>query len=323
MWGGGWAEEQWAEEEDPNYVQFGEDEEASGGGMDDSGVFMGQDGAAMDHYGGPPMGGMGWGPQGPGIMQAMQGMQGMGGMGGMRGAMGRGRGAERFAPLAEREGGMGGMEGGMRFQGFRGAPGGPRGFMRGGRGPGAFMPRGMMGPPRPMGPPRYGFGQMGGMMGRPGGGVRGARGNRGGFHEESYESFMARKQGLASPASPAFTIGSAGGEEFKQAFVQVGAGRGWAANGTGWGKVARQHVRPVRRARAGGGWWMVDDGMTASDGAPMQELDQAVVKRVLNHHLQVALPTGETATGVGDNKKVAKANAARGEIKSGSRLTLF
>ena len=76
---------------------------------------------------------------------------------------------------------------------------------------------------RGMGATRFGFGSMGAMFGR--GGFRGGRGNSGGFHEESFESFQAR----CNPKA-AFTIGAEGNEAFKNQFRGMGNSvRGWAA----------------------------------------------------------------------------------------------
>ena len=210
---------------------------------DNSGVFMGGDGTAMD-YGGEMMEEMGGGMMEE--MGAMGGMMGpMGGMmmGGMevaqrgstRGSRGaNSRGGEYFPP---RRGVLN-----QRFPWSQGVPGGPRGKggrgHRGQRGQGGpslgnanLTPLGggnpMGGGMRGMGSTRFGFGSMGMMFGR--GGFRGGRGNSGGFHEESLESFQAR----CNPQA-AFTIGAEANEAFKNQFRGMGtrnsvAIRGWGA----------------------------------------------------------------------------------------------
>ena len=90
---------------------------------------------------------------------------------------------------------------------------------------------------RGMGATRFGFGSMGAMFGR--GGFRGGRGNSGGFHEESFESFQAR----CNPQA-AFTIGVEANEAFKNQFRGIGARgsiRGWAAQ-----PPLKKKVAPVR-----------------------------------------------------------------------------
>lgn len=44
---------------------------------------------------------------------------------------------------------------------------------------------------------------------------------------------------------------------------------------------------------------------------PRQVVDKQVVARVLSHHLQVALPSGECIVGQANSKKEAKQTAAR------------
>merc|ERR1719400_911481 len=165
----------------------------------------------------------------------------------------------------------------QRFPWSQGVPGGPRGKGgrggRGGRGQGGpnlgnanLTPLGgnpMSGGMRGMGATRFGFGSMGAMFGR--GGFRGGRGSSGGFHEESFESFQAR----CNPQA-AFTIGAEANEAFKNQFRDLGKGlKGWAAQ------------PPLKK-----------QGVSEPP-----ERSVAVVRRVLNHHLQVSLPNGQTAYG--------------------------
>ena len=130
-----------------------------------------------------------------------------------------------------------------------------------------------------MGSTRFGFGSMGMMFGR--GGFRGGRGNSGGFHEESLESFQAR----CNPQA-AFTIGAEANEAFKNQFRGMGTRNSVAIRG--WGAQPplkkKAKVPPVR------------ESLTLSSMLPLeqtvqqcnaQERSVAVVNRVLNHHLQV------------------------------------
>ena len=197
--------------------------------------------------------GMGGGMEGMGMGGGMEGM-GMGGRGAMRGLRGMGpnRGIGGFnrgfmGPSGARgraRGGQGVPRGNanmMPMGGQRGmVPMNPRG-QRGARGTGGLVPsveawalqgqramvpvHGARGGPRGQGPgvagamgPTYGFGSLGGAVGR--GGRGGGRGAAGGFHEESLESFKAR----FNPAAFA-SVGAGQGQ-----FVSTdGKTKGWGA----------------------------------------------------------------------------------------------
>ena len=88
--------------------------------------------------------------------------------------------------------------------------------------------------------PRFGYGQMAGVVGR--GGRRGSRGSMGGFHEESFESFQARCNPAAGKAMFAMQEGAA--EAFKAQFVGRGSARGWVKT-VGWGAQAPLVKKPA------------------------------------------------------------------------------
>ena len=167
---------------------------------------------------------------------------------------------------------MGHMRGnrGTRFMGFRGTGGGPRGGRGGTRGrprggrrgrgggypmPGSggvvgsqdFGPTGNFSPlgaPQAWGLPGFGWGSLGGAVGR--GGMRGSRGAIGGFHEESFESFQAR-------CNPQALLGAGqkAGEAFRGTVLmrgkKGGVVRGWGATWNGpKPEAAKSQEPPVR-----------------------------------------------------------------------------
>ena len=208
------------------------------------------------------MGGM----EGTGMGGAMRGLRGMGpnrGIGGFNrgfmgpsGARGRARGGHGVARGNANMMHMGGQRGVVAMRGMN-----PRG-QRGARGTGGLVPsveawalqgqramvpiHGARGGPRGRGPgvasamgPTYGFGSLGGAVGR--GGRGGGRGAAGSYHEESLESFKARFN------PEAFASVKAGQGQFVS---QDGKTKGWGAQAplkkgaqvAGFKKV----VKPVR-----------------------------------------------------------------------------